>query len=547
MIVLGLHGWPSRSHDACACLLVDGQVRVCAEEERFVRQRYAYDHAPHRAARWCLDAMDLQMDDVDAVAYGWAADTMSQSLNSQRALDTLLPRRLFPRTRSPHFVFVPHHIAHAASAFYPSGFDSAAVLVVDGQGEDASVTIGWGRNGRIVVLEQMPVAMSLGYFYEAACLYVGLRTHDAGKLMGLAAHGLSHDNWLTALHVCEEGYEVHLPLPPIGQEGTDQQAAILDMWLRHLEDTLPLAQNTGGRNVFDYRDLAATAQVRLETAISALVRRACKSSGEDRIVLAGGVALNAKSNGLLYKLFGADRMFVQPLANDAGTALGAAMYVAAELGDRVSPLDHRLALGPEYSPSQIARALDEFGLAFCETSEPHKYAAELIGRGAVIGWFQGRAEIGPRALGQRSILAPVSDVRSRDRVNLRVKNREWWRPLAPSMLRDESKDYLGIDEPFHHMVISSSVTGVGENVLAAAVHVDGTTRPQTVERGSSPYSQLLEAIQHTTGHSAVLNTSFNGPGEPIVHTPQDACGTYLRRPLNALIIGNFVTEAVGHD
>lgn len=541
MIVLGLHGWPSRSHDACACLIMDGEIVACAEEERFIRQRYAYDHAPIAAARWCLDRAGIQVDDLDAVAVGGAHSPSGRGGDVASVLQVLLPKDLFPRSRVPELVRVPHHLAHAASAFYPSGFESAAVLVVDGQGESSSVTIGHGTGGQVVILDQLTVAESLGYFYEAVCCYAGLRSHDAGKLMGLAAHGHPNDDWLRALHTSDDGYEIRLPSPQWSIQG-DQQEAVMGMWLRYLEESLPLAPNRGGkRDVFDYRDLAASAQARLEGAMSGLVQRALALTGEDRIVLAGGVALNAKCNGLLYPRFGSTRMFVQPLANDAGTAVGAAMQVARDLGDEISPMDDRLSVGPAYSLSEMVGVLRELGLPFREVDDPHESAAELIGNGAIVAWFQARAEVGPRALGQRSILAPVGDIQSRDRVNLLVKEREWWRPLAPSLLREDSGKYLAIDDEFPHMVIASSLTDLGTRALAAAVHVDGTTRPQTVERGTS-YGDLLEAVRRNTGHGAVLNTSFNGPGQPIVHTPMDACATFLERPLDALLMGNFVLE-----
>jgi carbamoyltransferase len=545
MKVLGINGWPDRSHHAAACLLDDGALVAFAEEERFSRVKNAPNTAPIQATQFCLDVAGMSIDDIDAVAFGWDLPRLhrDRGLPWTFSLEMLVPRRLFPRRRDPEMVFVPHHLAHGASAFYLSGSDSAAVLVMDGQGETESTSLMHGRNGKLVTLETLPPSWSLGYLYEAICEYIGLRWNDAGKLMGLAGHGRRHE--LPVLTVV--GAEVCFPGVPTELRSStepDEHGAMLAYWRRRLPEILSDPANYrpgGGRDPFDYRDLAASVQWSLEQAVTALASRAVSLTGEQTLLLAGGVSLNASANGTLLDHPSVTDLFVQPIAHDSGVGLGAAAYVAAAAGDRIRPMAGSVALGPAYSPDEGRQALDDAGIVYSQVDEVAHAAGDLIAGGGVIGWFEGRAEVGPRALGHRSILALPDDIGLRDHINHDVKRRESWRPFAPSMLREAASRYLGRDSDFPYMVIATDVPEDVRPVIAGVVHADGTTRPQTVNTDVDPlYTALLSRVGEHTGHPVVLNTSFNGRDEPIVGSPTDAIAAFRAMPLDALVIGPYV-------
>jgi predicted NodU family carbamoyl transferase len=555
--VLGINGWPDRSHHAAACVLDDGVLVAFAEEERFTRRKNAPNAAPIQAAKFCLETAGIGLDSIEVVAFGWDLPRLHRdrglpwTATDADFLDNLLPSRMFSRRRDPELVFVPHHLAHGASAYYLADLSSAAILVMDGQGETESISLAHGRDGKLSILESLPPSWSLGYLYEAVCEYVGLGSNDAGKLMGLAGHGRRYE--LPVLTV--DGTDVRFPgVPPNLRSivAPDEHDEMLSFWRRRLPEVLSVPGNyrtgTGSRrgttrDPADYRDLAASVQWALERAVTALATRALELTGERSLVLAGGVALNASANGVLLDHPSVTNLFVQPIAHDSGVSLGAAAYVAAAGADRIQPMGDTTALGPQFSPDQARRALDSVGIAYSRVEEPWRTAADLIAGGKVIGWFQGRAEAGPRALGHRSILALPSDVALRDHINRDVKRREMWRPFAPSMPRDASARYLGRDEPFPYMIVATDVPADVRPTISGVVHADGSTRPQTVSAEVDPmYAALLAAVGTRTGHPVVLNTSFNGRDEPIVGSPADAIAAFRAMPLDALVIGPYVVE-----
>ncbi len=561
MRVLGLNGWGARTHDASACLLVDGEIVAYAEEERFSRRKHGFDARPEESATYCLAEAGLGLDDLDAVAFGWNMPWLYAARSCDDAtiragLDHLLPTERFPRRTNPPLEYVDHHVAHAASAYLLCGEPSAAVLVIDGQGEDASASLYHGVNGQLRLLHSYPVGWSLGYLYEAACTYVGMRTTDAGKLMGLAAYGRPLDVLDRYLDYTPGGYE----LPGVKESYIrggypDEQQPVLDAWLPRFVEAFGRPVNRVDRvtdprtgasravpavDCFEYRDAAATVQAVLEEAISRMAAGLLAATGERVLVLAGGVAYNATLNGKLRRLPGLDRMFVQPVAGDAGVALGAAARVAADGGDAVRPLDTSIAFGPSYRPDEIRRTLDAAGLRY---TEPVDLADDVAGRiraGHLVGWFQGRAEVGPRALGSRSLLALPHPVRVRDRVNLEAKRRERWRPLAPSVTEEAAPALFGTDLRLPFMIVTTEVTPEVRGELGAVTHEDGTTRPQTVSAASHP---LYHRVVAQAGvHGALLNTSFNGRDEPIVGSPADAVRTFADLKLDTLAIGPFVVD-----
>jgi len=556
MLVLGLNGWGDRTHDSSACLIVDGQIAAFAEEERFTRIKHGFDTSPTNAARFCLNWSGVELSDIDVVAFGWDIPRLAAARNiGTRQIDPdlrkILPRELFPRDHEPQVEYVDHHLAHAASAYLYSGSPSAAVLVIDGQGETASATAYHARDGKLSPVWSYPVGWSLGYFYEAACAYAGMRTFDAGKLMGLAAHGTPSDALDDLIRVTDHGYEC----PTMGTDYirpgySDEQAPILAAWMRQFEDRFALPPNViqtvsassgpgSTRDTYEYRDMAATVQQQLEKAVLAIAADVLKRTGEQVLAVAGGVAFNATLNGKLRGLDGLRELFVQPVAGDAGVALGAAALIASSAGSGLSPLTTNLAYGPEYGDDQVQATLEATGVAFSKPDDIAQAAADRIERGCLIGWFQGRAEVGPRALGSRSLLSLPSHRATRDRVNLEAKRREGWRPLAPSLQLERAPEILGGKQRLPFMVETAQVVDEFRPLLEAVVHEDGSTRPQTVEATTLP---LFHDLLGRLPNGIALNTSFNGRDEPIVSTPEQALRTAHALNLDALAIGPFLIE-----
>lgn len=559
MRVLGLNGWPGRGHDSAACLLDGGRIVAVAEEERFSRRKHAYGLAPRRAARFCLDRAGFELDDLDAVAFGWDVPMLYHDRripwrwSMADVLDELLPRRLFPRANDPELVFVPHHLAHAASVYHFSGDESASVLVLDGQGERESASLLAGRDGKLEVLDTVPVGWSLGYFYDAVGDYVGLGRNQAGKLMGLAAHGTPRADLFSTISVGDTGYRVGaVPGDLRSTENIDDSAETMLAWSRHLEDTLPMppnfrrAQSTASpppRDPYDYRDVAATAQDVLERAVFAMTDDLVARTGIPVLHVAGGVGFNASLNGKLLGHPAVRRLFVQPLAGDAGVAIGAAAAVATDAGDVCTPLTSSIGWGAEFDAATIQDVLRNAGVPFTEPADIAEATAGLIARDAVVGWFQGRSEAGPRALGHRSILANPATRATRDRINLTIKHREWWRPLAPSMAAEHASRYVETDVDLPYMIVTRPLVETMRSRLAAVDHQDGTTRPQTVSATDEPlYHRMLGHLHARTGVALTVNTSFNGNEEPVVWTPAEALRTFGRSGLDALAIGPFLVR-----
>ncbi|MFE6424065.1 MULTISPECIES: carbamoyltransferase family protein [Streptomyces] len=566
MRVLGVNGWPGASHDGAACLVVDGEVVALVEEERFTRNKHAYGEAPLNAAAHCLAEGGFTLDDIDVVAHGWDLPKLfgDRGLNwfadDAAALEHLLPKALFPRSRDPRLTFVNHHIAHAASAYHLSGRDRGAILVLDGQGEDVSTTLAVGIDGEIKTLRSHAPGWSLGYFYAAVCEYAGLGADAAGKMMGLASYGTPQDlTFGGALDFTDEDFTVGVVPPDLRSTGsTDEETATIRHWLRHLEKALPDAPNRSvrrfdprvgrytkvtDRDPFEYRDIAATAQAALERAVMALVRGLLRESGETTLLVAGGVGFNATLNGKLMRMPEVQDLFVQPLAGDQGVSLGAAVWCAAQEGDRIRPMEGSVAWGPQWDADAIRRVLEASGTAYTEPADIAAATADVLAAGGVAGWFQGRAEGGPRALGHRSMVAVPNPEGTRDRVNVRIKDREAWRPFAPSMQEEAAEALIGTTTPLPYMIVTTPVTEAGAAVMPAVVHSDRTTRPQTVSAEVDPlYHRLIGEVGGHTGTPVVLNTSFNGRDEPVVCSPRDALATFHRLPMDALAIGPFLVR-----
>lgn len=544
--VLGLNGWFSRSHDAAACLVKDGKIIAMVEEERFTRKKHAYDTVPIKATLWCLNEAGITLDEVDKVAVGWDYTKLYKlSGMKDKRLDNLVdvyfPKKYFQYSKRPSIELIPHHLAHAASSFYTSGMKKASILVVDGQGEDASATLAYGDKNGLKVIDTVPISASLGYFYEAVSDFIGLGVDAAGKTMGLAPYGKPKYKFNPDLFKvdCIKGV-------------LDQQQHIVSKWRE--EFIKMFGKPNSVKNIFRpvygdihkqirlntlHKNIAASAQISLEKAMLNLVDQLILRTKEPNLCMAGGVALNCSSNSAILKSGLIKNLYIPPVANDAGVALGAAMLIGGN--QSANELTHA-CFGPSYSNTQIKAVLDKTGCKYRKIKNVTSEVAELLAKGKIVSWFQGRAEIGPRALGSRSILANPSISGIGIKVN-KAKDRELWRPLAPSILKEYACDYLekSVLSPF--MLHTFQVKDKMKKKVSSIVHVDGTTRPQTVSKIDNPkYYKMINKFREKTGIPMVLNTSFNGAKEPIVCTPVDAITSFFSNSIDVLAIGDFLVN-----
>lgn len=562
MIILGINGSPLGGHDASACIVRDGRILVVAEEERFTRQKHAFDVFPHAAMQYCLAFLGITLDQVDHVAYSWDMSRLLESAWADKKsafLEGMFPRNLFPCRRIPDCTLVAHHLAHAASTFWCSGFPTSSILVTDGQGEKASGVMAYGdRNEGIKIVQEYPVEFSLGYLYKAASGYAGLGRENPGKLMGLSSYGHSvHSFPLLRL---EDGfYEFSgMQIPsdiPVGQY--DNAEAIVRWWLDYFSDhfKIPAASLTKkwnflrnewqydlDRDVRDYADFAASIQNIVESVGCHLVSNLVRRTGCSRLSLAGGVALNCSLNGKIAQMPEVEDLFVFPASHDSGTSVGAALQLSFDLG--ITPTEPRLTscyLGPEYDNGEIHRTLDAFNIAYRELPDDvlHQEVAKLLCKKSIVAVFFGRSEIGPRALGNRSILAAPDSAELRDRVNC-AKGRELWRPLCPSVLNGYAQAFFhNADKGSPFMLRFLPVREDKKKLISGVVHVDDTARVQLVAPESN-FGRMIEAYRKQSGLPMVLNTSFNLAGEPIVGSPIDAFRSFFTSSIDALVLGNYL-------
>ena len=597
MNVLGIIGL---GENPGACLVRDGALVALGEEERFTRVKGSHGLFPSRAVAWCLQFAHCDLADVDRIAFGWDADEYPWTVGRHLARTFLTHRRRaahasrrepggppydvaaeallrWPpgvvrrkvrdglraaglRGDIPPIEFVPHHMAHAYSAYAMSGFDRAGILTIDGSGERVTTQLAVGTDGEIRVVEAFTIPDSLGWFYAAMTQYLGFVPYrDEGKLMGLAALGEARaatNAWVEPLGrflTIESGsYRVDPIYSHFGghHDGDRFTDALADLLMSVDPDARPIAYgekvDVSGRQVSRYLqdryvDIAWASQHLLEQAAVGLARRLVQEHGVSDLCLAGGVALNCKMNGEVLRHSGIDRLFVQPASNDTGAALGAALYVSRQLGAEVRrPLRH-VYYGPGFDNDEIRRALDVSRLSYRSIEDPATEAATLLAEERIIAWFQGRMEFGSRALGARSILANPASAGMRDRVNQEVKFREPWRPFCPSLTSGAESTYLVDPGNAAFMIVAYDATDACRDHLGAIVHVDGTVRPQVVEAETNPrFHALIAAVGRETGHPVVLNTSFNVRGEPIICTPQEAIRGFFSTGLEALVIGNSV-------
>jgi carbamoyltransferase len=525
-------------HDSAAAL-IDGRgaVHGFAEEERFTRQKHAWGAFPVKATAYCLRAAGITWADVTAVAVGW--DFAHLHRDSEALLAAIFPERPVGAA-GPEVIWVRHHVAHALSTFYASGLDEAGVLVVDGSGETDSATIFVGsRTSGLKPLRSWDRRYSLGSLYMAATLLLGFGELDAGKTMGLAPYGASE-----GVGILPVGDLLADSLPgnsPVGELAADSSFGdFTQAWQAYLASTVGRCGSPSPQLQADpvARRLAATAQETVEAVIRALHSETVALSGHDAVCLAGGVSLNCVANGML-----PEPVYVPPFPHDAGVALGAAWCVQPPV-DNAGPLS--AYLGPDLTLGNELESLREAGCVIGDLAVDDVVAELLAGRlGAVA---EGRAEVGPRALGHRSILALPAPAQVQARVNA-VKRREPWRPFGPVTLSSHARRLWpsqGARE--RYMIGTAVVSGLAREIMPAAVHVDGTTRPQSVEASSdATVARILNGLEAAGVYPVLLNTSLNNRGEPIANSAADAVRSFLTLGLDFLVIGGLLVRRPGRD
>lgn len=554
MIVLGIGGGLdsidsnkyNAAHDSTAVLIENGELLFAIEEERLNRIKHT-DKAPLMAIRACLDHRGIDVHQIDRIAiYG-----QEQALNAalkHASLDHFLGdgdqdvcsimQRLVSeefgcQIDRERFVFVPHHMAHAISTYNMSDFDDSLVLTVDGHGDGISTLVLSGRGGKLEVLNTWYMSDSLGFFYIEVIKFVGYNMFDEYKVMGLAPYGnpAKYRRLFKKFYTLLENgsYTIHFDR--------------IDLLF---EITTPRKKNAPFSQV--HKDIAAALQEALETIVFHILTYYQRQTGHDHLCIAGGVALNCTLNGKILQSDLFKQMFVQPIAHDAGAALGAAMYVFQQECPQVPlPALKHLYLGTDIGADDaIAKTLFTWNkfLVYEKVENISETTATLLANGSVIGWVQGRTEFGPRALGNRSILADPRPAENREIINSMVKMREAYRPFAPAVLEELAGEYYELPEKMPKMPYMIYVVGVkkeAQQLLGAVTHVDGTARIQTVSRATNPkFWQLISDFQHKTGLPILLNTSFNNNAEPIVNSVDDAVVCFLTTKIHYLVVGNYL-------
>lgn len=530
MRILGLNGAPVGWHDAAACLVGDdGVVIAMAEEERFTRVKHSPKADPVNAANWCLAEAGITPADLDAVAIGWDLGRLLPRFGGSwnfPAERSFLTRRLgwkFPEGRQPEIICVNHHVAHAASAFHGSGFDEAAVIVNDGNGEDESISIYEARRGKPMVRRHVwPRSHSLGFLYEGACEAIGLDFLQAGKTMGLASFGRARGIEARPLLI-DEGMDFR---PPFDLGPKAEWGEVTAAWAEVFAGFGNTPRTTPSADLADDEvavAIAWSAQATIERMVPALVREARRVTGIENICLAGGVALNCSTNGQLD-----GRVFVPPVPHDAGVALGAAWTVCPP-PTATGPMS--AYLGPDVGALTIeAQGWSRVDLTVAEVTD-------RVVRGEVGAIAAGRMEVGPRALGHRSIIALPSSTEVRDRVNV-MKGRELWRPLAPiGLVSANGEAWKGSTMLQTYMLGAAEVTARGREDIPATVHVDGTARAQ-VASDIGITSDVLEELGRRGLPPVLINTSFNTRGEPVVCSADEALRSADTIGLDFVVIGD---------
>ncbi len=553
----------AQGFDAAAALVTPRGIEAAAAEERFTREKTTGSF-PVSAIDYCLRTAGLKPEDIDCIAHGFNyqpyAEAYQESEYTSQQFKEVYSREAQLACIDEHFaetdwqerfIQVPHHLAHAASTFFVSGLDESLILVSDGMGEHHSTTIALGRGNDIEILKQVPSIHSLGILYSVFTMYLGfIFNMDEYKVMGLAPYGNPRrylDKMMELVNLKEDGTH---SISVLFRNETEEEKETYSATLRILSEMFGPPRSPESEITQHHMDIAAALQTALQNALLHTLRHFKKETGQQNLCTAGGVALNCSANGVLRRSRMFKNMFVQPASGDDGSALGAALYVKhkRDAGSR----NRRMSVplwGPEFTEDQIAKAVDKAGdfsvTHYDSLAELCDAVAERLVAGQIIGWFQGRMEFGPRALGNRSILADPRPADMRERINALIKKRELFRPFAPAVTAEAATKYFDIapgeEDTYAHMLFVTRVRSEYREIMPAITHIDGSARVQTVSESNNPrFWQLIKAFESLSDLPVVLNTSFNVRGQPIVCTPDEAIETFSTANLDAVIVGDYL-------
>lgn len=572
MFILGINAYHG---GASACLIQDGKLIAAVEEERFNRQKY-WAGFPVQAIQFCLSEAGITPYDLDHVGisrnpganlhkkilyalrrrpnFNYMRDRVNNMARVRDVKSAFVEElRLDAASVCSQFHNVEHHRAHMASAFFVSPYENAAILSVDGMGDFVSTMWGRGRGNHIDALGAVNFPHSLGYFYTLVTQWLGFPKYgDEGKVMGLAGYGTPKylDKMRDIVRIQRDGsFELNTDYLSLNEGFSmtwDNGSPVLGtMFSKKFVDVFGEPRVPGSELTEYHMDVTASLQEMLEQAEFALLQLLHKQTGSDTLCLAGGVALNSVFNGKIRQQTPFREIFIQPAAGDAGTALGVAYFIQHQiLGKPRSFVMRDAYTGPRFVNGRVTETLKRFDLAYQDLDEHTLCAAtaHMLAQGNIVGWFQGAAEWGPRALGNRSILADPRRADMKDILNARIKHREKFRPFAPSVLLEDTAAYFDQDYPDPFMIKVYNILPEKRSEIPAVTHIDGTGRLQTVARETAPlYWKIISAFKNETGVPLVLNTSFN-ENEPIVCTPEQAVECFLRTKMDALALGNFLVK-----
>lgn len=548
-------------HDSAATIVKDGQVVAAASEERFNRRKNTSEF-PIQAINFCLQKSNLTIYDIDYIAFYEKpflkfhrvvlSHLQSYPFSFKNFMQTM-PHWLKDRLVMPlvfnseigyegKVLFIKHHLSHAAGSFLVSPFKEAAILTADGVGEWASMTYGYGEHNKIKILKEMRYPDSLGLFYTAITTYLGFEALEGeGKIMGLAGYGkpIYLDKLKQLVNVKEDG-SFHIDQSYFGFNKGSR------MFSRKFVKLFGKEREYGSELTQHYNDMAASLQKFTEDTLILIARNLYKETKKDCLCMGGGLFLNCVANEKILENTDFKEVFIQPAAGDSGGSLGAAMYVYNCLLNNPRKFVFENAyLGNEYTDSEIKKALVSKNIEFKEMTEEQmlKFISNRIAQNKIVGWFQGRMEFGPRALGCRSILASPCHPDMKDMLNNRVKHRESFRPYAPAILEEQVTQYFKAKQFSPFMLLSADVLEEKKKVIPAVTHIDGTARVQIVNKDVNPkFYKLIQAFETITGIPILINTSFNLKGEPVVCAPEDAIKDYLNTEMDCLVMGNIVLD-----
>jgi len=557
-------------HDHSAALLIDGKIVAAAEEERFTRKKHAVGQKPVSSIRFCLEKAGITPEDVDYIAYPWSFNALrrkrfeyfrrtlfsnpgraykkffrnSKEFNNQNEfINTTLKDAGFDLSKTK-IEWVEHHVAHASSSLYLSGFGDAAVMSIDGGGEITATLLGYTENNAMKIIKEIIAPDSLGLFYSTMTDYLGFRRENREyKVMGMAPYGDSGkadfsniiwwDNKTNSYH-CNDDYVWARRKKRFRVDKVYSKKMVREFGPERDGDGLSEP----------YVHIAAATQKKLEEIVLRLVEVYLKQKLQEcgNLCFAGGVALNVALNRVLLEQPYIKNLWVQPASHDSGTSLGAAIYIASQLGDEVEPMED-VYLGPEFSNKDIEDELKKWNFPFNYEDDVCRIAADLLNKGKVVGWFHDRMEWGPRSLGNRSILGNPTIRGIADKINEQIKFREKWRPFCPSILEEYTPEILNSNHPAPFMTMAFRVNSEWSKKIPEVVHVDGTCRPQVVERDINPrFYEVIDDFRKRSGVPVVINTSLNRKGEPIVCAPYDALTMFKGSGLKYLVMGDFLVR-----